>query len=183
MMLRGAKTVTTGPGRWMSRLQRASPSDAAIELCFSSGLASDAETVWVFVARIEGVNHELWPVVRLTSPSGLARAHLGDPGVMSGFSSWMLLLGMVPIDRHRFHFEEVGASSFKERSDSWMHRAWHHDRSVFVDDRDATACVVEDRLKVSPRIGWLSPVIRPILRGVFHHRHLRLRSRFGTTSS
>ncbi|QGG96712.1 hypothetical protein [Actinomarinicola tropica] len=157
-------------------------SRAPIDLTFTTDLDSSAEAVWSVVATMPGVNAELGPWVRMTHPRGLGR--IDEVEVVPGaplFSSWLLLLGIVPIDRHRLVLDRVLARGFDEDSTSWLQRRWRHERRV--EDRPGGGCVVTDRLVVVPRVGPAAPLVRRIVAAVFAHRHRRLRRRFGTPGS
>lgn len=154
-------------------------SRSPIDLTFTSELDSSAEAVWSVVATMEGVNAELGPWVRMTYPRGLGR--IDEVDVVPGtplFASWLLLAGIVPIDRHRLTLERVVDHGFDEDSTSWLQRRWRHERRV--EERPGGGCVVTDRLLVEPRVGPAAPLVRRIVAAVFAHRHRRLRRRFGT---
>lgn len=52
---------------------------------------------------MEGVNAELWPLARMTAlPKWRDRPILEWPTGQILFKSWVLLLGVLPIDRHVF---------------------------------------------------------------------------------
>lgn len=62
-------------------------------------LHADAETVWARVCTFEGVNDEFGGLLRMTAPAEVKEAGLG--GVQVGepvCRSWILLLGVIPID-------------------------------------------------------------------------------------
>ncbi len=93
------------------------------------------------------------------------------------FASWVLFLGVLPVDRHRFgSFAFNPESGFVENSSSWTNRVWQHVRTV---QPDGSGCTVRDSVVFAPRMGWLSGLLRPIYSFVFRHRHQRLVARYG----
>lgn len=150
-----------------------------MRLTYTSCLAADSATVWRAVACMRGVNDELRPLVRMTDPSRGDRLEAAKLEHLDGLRSWLLLFGVVPIDRHRFGFDGVvDGESFAERSESVVNRSWQHRRSVTHGDQPGTS-VVRDDLVVEPRLGFLAPLSRVSADAVFRHRHRRLRRRFG----
>jgi len=153
-----------------------------IRLTFVSHVAAKRRRVWEMVARTRGVNDELSPLVRMTFPREVDRLDLSNPVVRRGFDSWVLLFGLLPMDRHRFGFVDmVDGESFDERSHSWLHRSWRHQRMV-TEGASSSSSNVRDELTIEPRLRILVPVIRIGVSAVFRHRHARLRQRFGQAS-
>lgn len=124
----------------------------------------------------QGVNAELAPWVRMTFPasalSDITSAPVGTPLLVS----WLLFLGLLPFDRHVLILAEVGERHFVETSYSLLQKSWRHERTVTPDN--GSACIVEDRLSVEPRIPLLRPLTHAVVRAIFRHRHKRLRLRF-----
>ena len=57
---------------------------------------------------MSGVNAELRPLVRMTAPAPWATRPIFDwPEQKLLFTSWILLLGVLPIDRHAFSLRSV----------------------------------------------------------------------------
>lgn len=155
------------------------PRSTVVHLEFVSHVAAPRARVWAAVASMSGVNAELAPLVRMTAPRGVDRIDADDPQVRAGFASWILLLGFVPLDRHRFGFAHiVDGYRFDERSTSWLHRSWRHTRTV-TDGPGGSSAFVRDELAIEPRLELLAPFARIAVRSVFRHRHARLRRRFG----
>jgi hypothetical protein len=148
------------------------------ELTFGSRLARPAGEVWNVVGTMRGVNAELGPWLRMTVPEGAETMRVEDaPLGKELFASWVLFLG-VPIDRHYFKLERVDPGrGFREKSRSWTEARWVHERSVVPAGRDA--CVLTDRLEMSPRVRAMAPLLVRVVTAVFQHRHRRLRARFG----
>lgn len=143
----------------------------------SSRLKADADTVWVRAATIEGVNAELSPLVRMSAPRGASLADVRpDQYGKPLFASWLMAFGFIPFDRHVMIIEEVGERAFRERSHSMMQRMWLHERSVVP---DGTGCVLTDRVEVIPHLSFSRGSTGWLVRGLFDHRHKRLRKLYG----
>jgi hypothetical protein len=155
-----------------------------VSLFFESRLAASAEVVWAQVCRMPGVNFELMPLMRMSYPAD--RASLDDGALVNPgdtvFNSWLMLFGVIPIDRHALAFDRVMPGvGFDERSHSWLQREWIHRRRV--EPIGSSACRVTDELVVSPRVALAAPIAKLIVRTLFTHRHRRLRARFGTAAA
>ena len=147
---------------------------------FCSELSAQPPTVWDEVASMSGVNSELRPWVRMTRPSGTDRLETGDPTVTNGFSSWVLLLGVLPIDRHHFRFETiVDGVMFVEASQSWLNSSWRHRREVTPAD-GGEGSALRDQLEIEPRFQLLRPFLRLGIGMAFRHRHRWLQRHFGS---
>jgi ligand-binding SRPBCC domain-containing protein len=140
----------------------------------SSRLAAPPATVWEAATTVEGVNHELWPVVRMTVPRG------GDTTLRAGpfGRSWILLLGVLPIDYDDLNLESIDPGrGFSERSTMASCSAWHHDRSL--EPIGGGGCRVIDRIAFEPRVAPLGGLMEFLFEATFRWRHRRLRRRFG----
>lgn len=145
----------------------------------SSRLVASRSVVWSVVSTMNGVNAELGPWLRMTYPDDQASLADAVPGRVA-FRSWILLLGVVPLDRHTFGLDRVDdARGFVEESTSWMQRRWRHERELV--DHVGGGCVVTDRLVFEPRFTLSRPMMVGVVRRVFIHRHRRLRRRFGAS--
>jgi hypothetical protein len=151
-------------------------------LSFTSRLESPADLVWARVSTFRGVNAELGPWLQMTAPPEALERSLDDaPTRAPLFSSWVLLLGVLPIDRHHFALDEVERGvGFKERSTSWSEREWIHVRRV--EPAGDHACIVTDALTFTPRIPGTGPIVERVIGALFRHRHRALRARFGASS-
>jgi len=144
----------------------------------STHLLARDEKVWAHAVRMEGVNYELAPWVRMSVPKSARGPTLDEvPRGEPAFFSWLLLLGLLPFDRHGLVITEVDPGRrFLEESTSVLQRSWRHERKV---EPSAGGCVVRDRVTVAPRIALFAPVTRLFVEWVFRHRHRRLGARFG----
>jgi hypothetical protein len=126
------------------------------------------------VTSVEGVNDELWPVVRMTVPRG------GDTTLRTGDlgRSWILLGGLLPIDYDDLHLAGIDpGSGFSERSVLGSAREWQHDRTLLP--LPGGGCRVVDRIGFVPRIAVLGGLQELAFEATFRWRHRRLRRHFG----
>jgi hypothetical protein len=139
----------------------------------SSALGTDCTAVWEAVTSVEGVNHELWPIVRMTVPrGGDATLRIGSLG-----RSWILLGGLVPIDYDDLELVSIEAGrGFSERSRLGSCPAWHHDRTL--EPLPGGGCLVVDRIGFVPRVPPLGGLMAFLFEATFRWRHRRLRARF-----
>lgn len=143
-----------------------------------SRLAAAPEVVWARVATMAGVNRELMPAARMTFPAKFDRLDTADvPLGEVLFRSWVLLGGVLPYDRHALRLIELDPGrGFHEESTSWAQRRWTHIRSLAPVDGGT---LIRDEVLFQPRLSFLAPLLRPIIAGVFRHRHRVLRRDFG----
>lgn len=137
-----------------------------------------APDVVLATLNIEGVNAELWPLVRMTAPAAWARLPLAQwPAQRQLFQSWILFLGVLPVDRHAFYLQEViPGHGFVERSSSTVNALWRHERRIVA---TAGGCRVTDTVEYRSRVALLGCLLKPVYQLVFWNRHRTLRSRYG----
>jgi hypothetical protein len=147
------------------------------EIVLSSEVPATPEAVWTRVSSLAGINHELGPWLRMTAPRG---AELSSDAVPIGrpwFRSWVLLLGILPIDYDHLVIERLEPGrGFLERSTMLSARAWEHERTL--DPLPGGATRVTDRVAFTPRVRGARRVHRAIVAATFRHRHRRLRADF-----
>jgi ligand-binding SRPBCC domain-containing protein len=138
----------------------------------SSRLPLAPDELWERAITVEGVNYELGPLVRMTVPEG-ADLRAGPLG-----RSWVLLLGVLPIDYDDIVLEwfEPGVG-FRERSTMGSASEWWHDRSLLPLANGGTRVV--DHIRFTPRVGLMGGLQAFVFQAMFRWRHRRLRSRFG----
>jgi ligand-binding SRPBCC domain-containing protein len=147
---------------------------AGIEV--SSRLEAAPEEVWNWVVTAEGVNDELRPWLRMTVPGGDFDLNSVEIGKPIG-RSWVLLFGLIPIDYDEINLVQIDPGrGFVERSRMLSQRAWEHVRTIRPVDGGA---LVTDAVAWEPRLPLPGAAMRPLFRGIFGHRHRRLRRRFG----
>ncbi|MGB1581680.1 MAG: hypothetical protein ACPHER_09265 [Nevskiales bacterium] len=124
------------------------------------------------------VNSELRPLARMTAPTEWQQRPIMQwPAQQRLFKSWILLLGILPIDRHHFYFEWFDPEQgFCERSASSSNSLWRHQRRVTA---SAAGCVVTDSLQYQNRLPLCGAILKPVYQMVFWHRHRKLRARYG----
>jgi ligand-binding SRPBCC domain-containing protein len=145
----------------------------------SSFVESSPADVWARVSTMAGVNDELWPLLRMTHPSGRDRLEGEDvPIGRRAFRSWLLLLGVLPFDYDDIRFERIEPGrGFLEDSTMLSQRRWVHERRL---EPMPGGCRVVDRVRFEPRLGVAGPVLLRVFRLVFRYRHWRLRRAFAT---
>lgn len=145
-----------------------------------SELHAPPADVWAHCSSLAGINEELAPL-RMTAPPTVATLGPEDvPLHRTWFHSWVLLFGVIPLDRHALRLTElVPGEGFHEESTSWLQRRWIHDRRVTP---TPAGCKLTDQVCFEPRLALLRPLLVPIVRATFARRHRRLQARFGTRS-
>ncbi|HSW13033.1 MAG TPA: hypothetical protein VLI06_09365 [Solimonas sp.] len=151
-----------------------------IRLRFESRLAAPAQEVRRFALTMLGVNAELMPLVRMSYPAkaqglDLQQAPVGE----LVFHSWLLLFGLLPVDRHALAFDAIRDDGFDERSSSWLQQVWIHRRRIEAIDGGTR---VQDELEFQPRLRLAAPLSAMLITQVFRHRHRRLCARYGALS-
>ena len=138
----------------------------------SSELPLPAEVVWRRVSTMDGVNAELMPWMRMTVPRGEGETSLMEAPIGEDwFSSWLLLGGLFPMDRHTFQMESVEDCRFQEHSSSTLQAIWRHEREIIGANN---ACRVIDTVAFLPRLPLVGPLTLWIAKQVFTHRHRQL---------
>ena len=151
-----------------------------VVLTFRSELRASSDQVWSWITSVDGISRELWPILRMTTPRGLRS--LRDVRIEPGrrlFRSWVLLFGILPIDRSDLTLLRLDdGSGFVEQSPMLSMRLWRHERWL-EPSGDGTA--LTDRLTFVPRLA--TAVTRWFIVTVFAHRHAVLRRALGDGSS
>jgi hypothetical protein len=135
--------------------------------------------VWAAVTDLAQINDELMPLMRMTAPRGWKSRSLEQlqPGQRL-FRSWLLLLGVVPVDYDDLMIAEIEPGRrFQERSRMMSASVWEHERVVVPTGPES--CRVTDRVGFVPRTALHGTVLRRVVPVLFAHRHRRLRRRYG----
>lgn len=145
----------------------------------TSRLAAPAAEVWAEVSTFEGVNRELGPWLRMTAPPEAAGKSIAEAPIGERmFRSWLLVLGVLPMDYDDIVLERVlPGRGFDERSKMLSMSVWEHRRRI--EPLGEGACDVTDELAFEPRLAIVLPIARRIVAALFRHRHARLCARFG----
>ncbi len=136
----------------------------------TSRVGRPVHELWPIVTSATGVNAELKPLITMTFPPDgfdFTSAPLDKPL----FTSWILLFGFLPFDRHTFVLHDVGPSHFVETSHTLLQKLWRHERYL-TDQGDSTE--VRDVVTVSPHLAFMRPLTNLIVATIFRHRHRRL---------
>jgi ligand-binding SRPBCC domain-containing protein len=151
----------------------------SITLTRTSRLPAPPDVVWRHATSMPSVNREMGPWLLMTYPAEARERSLGDAAVVLGeplFTSWILFLGLVPVERMRVTIVELEPGRrFVERSPPLLLRSWRHERSV---EPSEEGCVVTDVVTAEPPFAWFSPVVGFVVGRFFTHRHDRLRRIF-----
>jgi ligand-binding SRPBCC domain-containing protein len=146
----------------------------------TSRLAAPPEAVWTHATTMHRINDEMAPWLRMTYPKEAEGLDLSDARVRPGeplFVSWILLLGVLPVERWQLEMAEIGPGMrFVEQSRVLTLSFWRHERSV---EAVSGGCILSDRLTFEPRLPGLGGLFEPVVRAFFAHRHRRLVGLFG----
>jgi ligand-binding SRPBCC domain-containing protein len=149
---------------------------AAVTLTFSSDLAAQPDRVWRWMTSMEGISREMSPLMKMTAPSGVASLtdlHF-EPGARL-FRSWILLFGVLPIDRSDLTLVSLDpGEGFVEQSPMFSMKLWRHERRLEAVGGGTT---LTDTLTFEPR--FVTGLTRWFIRMVFEHRHAVLRRSLG----
>jgi ligand-binding SRPBCC domain-containing protein len=143
----------------------------------SSVVAAPQPEVWDRIASFAGVNYELGPWLRMTAPADVDSIEPDQvPLGRKWFRSWVLLLGVIPVDYDDLVVIEIDSGAgFLERSSMLTMRVWQHDRRL---NPEGEGTRVTDRLTFTPRTLVPHALARVVIRFLFRHRHRRLRAWF-----
>lgn len=153
----------------------------ALRFCRSSDLGVDVEVI-LATLTLSGVNAELSPLVRMTAPAAFAQRPLQEwPERQHLFNSWILLFGVLPVDRHAFYLHSVmPGKGFVETSSSTINTLWKHERTITPVE---TGCRVTDIVEYRCRLPLMGYLLKPLYTLVFWRRHRYLRSMYGGSRS
>ncbi|HYD78604.1 MAG TPA: hypothetical protein VEC06_02250 [Paucimonas sp.] len=151
-----------------------------VRLAFESRLAAPAADCWAHATSVAGIAAEMRPLLKMTIPGG--KASILDFDLVPGrplFRSWMLLFGVLPVDRSDLTLVELeDGRRFLEQSPMLGMKLWRHERIVTAIP-GGTAVI--DRLEFAPRLA--SGLVRWFVRLLFARRHAVLRRKFGRLPS
>ncbi len=151
---------------------------------FSSHVACTGSELWSAIARMDQINRELAPFLRMTAPSEARAKTVEDvPLGQLAFTSVILLFGVLPIDLHFVQLTERDSGRrFVETSRTLVNATWRHER-IIDPAPDGRGCRIIDRVDYRTRLPLLGRLLRPAIHALFAHRHRRLLIRFGAPSA
>ena len=102
------------------------------------------------------VNYELKPWIYMTAPKKWQAMRQADwQGGDVLLSSWVLSMGVLPVNRHVFRsFAFAPETGFVEVSSSWVNRLWRHERTLAATE---SGCVVRGTVAFTSSRGLVSP--------------------------
>lgn len=120
------------------------------------------------------VNAELGPWIKMTVPAPWHHRPIVQwPTETALFNSWILLFGVLPIDKHRFYLHSTNkATGFDERSTSIINKRWQHTRTAHPGNY---GCTLTDTVTFESRLPFVAALLTPVYRLVFQRRHHYLR--------
>jgi ligand-binding SRPBCC domain-containing protein len=143
-----------------------------------SKLSVSAAALWAHVTTAQGINDELFPWLRMTVPEPLRDRSIDQVPLGRYLGrSWLLALGVLPIDFDDITLAEVGPGfRFKETSRMLGFSIWVHERTIL--DING-GCEVHDKLtfelsSLTQRLPGWSKLAMATLKLLFRHRHARL---------
>ncbi len=153
-----------------------SAAEEPLRLDLSSQVNAAPDAVWARVCTFEGVNHELGPWLRMTSPQGVMIDADAVPIAERWFRSRLLLLGLLPVDYDDLTFVSITPGrGFHERSTMRSMRVWEHERTL---EPAGTGTIVRDRLAFVPRVRFATGMQRALVAWTFRRRQRRLAAYF-----
>lgn len=145
-----------------------------INLRFESHLKATPEQVWASITSLEGLTREMMPLMRLTAPKGFKTLSDIYPR-KSGFRSWVLLCGILPIDHTDLQLTSlVPLKGFVEESNMASMKYWRHERKIVAVSSTETSVI--DELIFEPR--RFKKISGFIIQKFFEHRHAKLIAHF-----
>jgi hypothetical protein len=147
----------------------------------SSLVPATPAVVWERVSTLEGVNHELGPLLRMTAPAGTRIDPATVPLGERWFRSRLLLFGLLPVDYDDLTLVSIEPGrGFHERSAMRSMRIWEHRRTL---SEAPGGTLVTDALSFVPRLPLACGLQRALVAATFRRRHRRLRAWFGTLAA
>jgi hypothetical protein len=122
------------------------------------------------------VNRELAPLFRMTYPPAFASVGIDQVPTGRLFRSWILLLGVLPVEWDDITIVEHLPCGFQEVSPMLTIREWRHRRKL---SDVPGGCRVVDEASFVPRWPAMGPLLLAMFLLVFRLRHHNLRRMFG----
>ena len=142
-------------------------------------LAAPADAVWNQSFRMDVVNEELRPWMRMTYPKDKELLD-STPVGRRAFRSIIMLGRVLPADYYDVTFVDIEPGRcFRECSSSLFMRQWEHQRVLEPLDG---GCAVVDSVHYQARLPGFGRLLRPLFVRLFKSRHRVMRQRFGVLS-
>ncbi|MFI8770569.1 SRPBCC family protein [Gordonia sp. NPDC062954] len=157
-------------------------SDAPLRsLTQRSVIPAPIDAVWDRVSRMEGVNDELMPYLKMMLPRRHRGKTLADIEVGTSVGKVRMLFGgLLPLDYDELTIVELTPGrGFREESSMASMRVWHHARTLTPLTAERTEVV--DTVALRPRLLLrpAAPLLARFVEHLFRHRHRRLAAHFG----
>ncbi len=147
-----------------------------IEFECSSEHNVDVEILRKNAFSMNGVNFELSPLVRMTSPRCYSDMSILEwPRNQHVFTSVLLLFSAIPVDYHKFIFVALEQDGFEERSSTLMNKEWFHKRTIIA---SGEASLVVDKVSYQSRLPFVGLLMKPLYKFIFERRHKRLGGKY-----
>ena len=146
-----------------------------MQLKFESELKESPDNMWKWITSAEGINHELFPMLHMSSLSNFSTKNLDT--IQLGVpitKSWLLLFGLLPIGFSELTLVELDIGvRFIEQSKMSFMRSWRHERIIIP---HGAGTIIRDVLTYEPIM--LNKSSTFFIKLLFHNRHRKLRNRF-----
>lgn len=136
-----------------------------------SDLTTPRSEVWAQAGTLPGVNRELAPLFRMTYLPAYAAVRIDQAPLGRLFRSWILLLGVLPVERDDITIVEHLPCGFQEVSPMLTIREWRHRREL---SDVPGGCRVVDEVRFVPRWLAMGPLLLAVFFLVFRLRHRNL---------
>jgi len=148
------------------------------QFSISSHLGCTASELWGHAITPQGINRELFPLLKMTSPKSYQNRSgmTGVPLNQKLFRSWILLFGVIPVEYDDITVVEmIPEQKFVEVSTMCTQKVWRHERRF---TQVSEVCEVTDQVTFEPKLKLFGPVQLMIFRLVFQLRHKNLKRIF-----
>ena len=145
---------------------------------FETILKESRDVVWNRAVQMDGVNEELFPIMKMTYPNMAKAKSINEcPLKTHLFTSIILLFCLIPIDTHFLKIDRISPYAFWENSSSLTMKEWkHHRRIRGIDSND---CQITDEVDFHSRLGFiLDYLLFGLLYLVFWNRHRNLKQKY-----
>jgi ligand-binding SRPBCC domain-containing protein len=144
-------------------------------LKFESELKESPDNMWKWITSSEGLNHELFPILHMSSLSNFSTKNLDTIELGVPITrSWLLLFGLLPIGFSELTLVELNVGErFIEQSKMSFMKSWRHERIIIP---HGAGTIIRDVLTYEPIIS--NQLCTFFIKLLFRNRHKKLRNRF-----